>query len=134
MRKVLVKVKQLHPDAVLPPSGRGPLEIGAVEEVILAPGVPALVKTGLSIELAPGYSLKFAIQPELAFERGVSMLSAMCQEGGELKLFLLWGGHRPNAVDRNNNGRYRIDPGDCIAQMVVSRYEEVEWNREVASI
>jgi dUTP pyrophosphatase len=49
--------KRLHPDAVLPTyakPGDSGLDLHAVEDVVLLPGVPTLVRTGLAVELPEG--------------------------------------------------------------------------------
>jgi dUTP pyrophosphatase len=61
MRNVPVKIKRLHPDAVIPQyatPGAAGFDLVAVEDVIIAPGETAKVRTGLAFELPPGYELQ----------------------------------------------------------------------------
>jgi dUTP pyrophosphatase len=58
---VPVRVKKLHPDAVIPryarPGDAG-FDLVAVEDVLIAPGESASVRTGLAFELPPGYEIQ----------------------------------------------------------------------------
>ncbi|WP_348623039.1 dUTP diphosphatase [Paenibacillus peoriae] len=59
-----VKIKRLHPDAVIPQyatSGAAAFDLVAVEDVIIAPGETALVPLGFAIELPIG--LEMQIRP-----------------------------------------------------------------------
>jgi dUTP pyrophosphatase len=61
MTSVNVKVKRLHPDAVIPMyarEGDSGFDLVAVEDVIIEPGETALVKTGLAFEIPEGYELQ----------------------------------------------------------------------------
>jgi dUTP pyrophosphatase len=56
---VVLKIKKLHPDAITPRYAHGPdqdagMDLHSVEDVVLRPGVPTLVKTGLAFELPLG--------------------------------------------------------------------------------
>jgi dUTP pyrophosphatase len=61
MKSVPVKIKRLHPDAVIPRYAReldAGFDLVAVEDVIIAPGETAKVRTGLALALPPGYELQ----------------------------------------------------------------------------
>ena len=56
-----VKIKRLHPDAVIPKyahEGDAGFDLVAVEDVVIEPGETKLVRTGLAFELPPGYELQ----------------------------------------------------------------------------
>lgn len=56
-----VKVKRLHPDAVMPRKAHAAdagFDLVAVEDTIIEPGETALIKTGLALELPPGYEMQ----------------------------------------------------------------------------
>lgn len=69
-----LKIKRLHPDAVLPSyakDGDSGLDLHALEDVVLLPGVPTLVSTGIAVELPeprklflPNYLMKDQTKPE----------------------------------------------------------------------
>src|SRR5690625_768901 len=56
-----VKIKRLHPEAVLPKKaheGDAGFDLVAVEDVIVEPGETALVPTGIAVELPEGFELQ----------------------------------------------------------------------------
>ena len=121
-----MRIQRVHPAAVLPNYTHGPAEdagmdLRAVEDVTLAPGVPQLVPTGLKIELPSGYEAQVRPRSGLALKHAITMPNApgTIDPGyrGELRVILLNLGSEP----------YRIRAGDRIAQMIVARYEAVEW-------
>ncbi|MBM3786266.1 MAG: dUTP diphosphatase [Acidobacteria bacterium] len=120
-----LKVKKLHPDAIVPRYAHGPLEdagmdLCAVEDAVLEPNVPRTVATGLSIELPPGFEAQVRPRSGLALKHAVSIPNSpgTIDPGyrGELKVILINLGKAP----------YAIAKGDRIAQMIVARYEAVE--------
>ncbi len=121
-----IRIQRLRPDAELPYYAHGPdedagLDLRAVERVILEPGAPQTVGTGLSIELPPGYEAQIRPRSGLALKHAITLPNspATIDPGyrGEIRVILL------------NLGReaYEIHPGDRIAQMVIARYEAIEW-------
>jgi dUTP pyrophosphatase len=121
-----LRIKRLRPDAVLPHYAHGPdedagMDLRAVERTVLAPGVPHAVPTGLAIELPPGYEAQVRPRSGLALKHAITMPNspATIDPGyrGELRVILLNAGQSD----------YVIEPGDRIAQMIVARYEAIEW-------
>lgn len=121
-----VKIKRLRADAFLPAYAHGPeedagLDLRAAEPATLEPGAPALVSTGIAIELPPGYEAQVRPRSGLALRHAITLPNspATIDPGyrGEIRVILL------------NLGReaYRVERGDRIAQLVVARYEPVEW-------
>ena len=97
------------------------MDLRAVEDVILQPGAAQLVPTGLTIELPPGYEAQVRPRSGLALKHAITMPNApgTIDPGyrGEIRVILLNLGREP----------YTIHAGDRIAQMIVARYEAVEW-------
>jgi dUTP pyrophosphatase len=121
-----VKIKRLHPDAFLPEYAHGPdedagMDLKAVAAAELRPGEPALVFTGIAIELPPGFEAQVRPRSGLALKHSITLPNspATIDPGyrGEIRVILL------------NLGRqdYRIERGDRVAQLIVARYEPVEW-------
>jgi len=122
-----IKVKRLHPGAVLPKYAHGPAEdagmdLCAVEAVTLAPGIPQAVPTGLAIELPPGYEAQIRPRSGLALKAAITIPNAPATIDpgyrGEVRVILL------NLGQAN----YEIKAGDRIGQMIVARYESIEWS------
>ena len=121
-----ISIQRLHPNAVLPSYSHGPAEdagmdLHAVESVTLEPGVPRLVPTGLTIELPPGFEAQVRPRSGLALKHALTMPNApgTIDPGyrGEVRVILLNLGREP----------YIVHAGDRIAQMIIARYEAVEW-------
>jgi dUTP pyrophosphatase len=121
-----VKIKRLRPDAFLPAYAHGPeedagMDLRAAEDALLKPGEPALIPTGLAIELPPGSEAQVRPRSGLALKHAITLPNspATIDPGyrGEIRVILL------------NLGReeYRVERGDRIAQLVIARYEPVEW-------
>jgi dUTP pyrophosphatase len=121
-----IRVKRLSPHAQLPVYAHGPLEdagmdLHALEDAVLPPGVARLVPTGLSIELPPGYEAQLRPRSGLALKHAITLPNAPATIDpgyrGEVKVILLNLGREP----------YTVHAGDRIAQMVIARYEAIEW-------
>ena len=121
-----IRLKRLVPEAVLPHYAHGPLEdagldLRSVADVRLEPGIPQLVPTGLAIEVPPGYEAQIRPRSGLAQKHAITLPNSpeTIDPGyrGEVRVILL------------NLGRetYQVHAGDRIAQMVIARYEAIEW-------
>lgn len=121
-----VKIRRLHPDANLPRYAHGPaedagLDLCAVAAATLLPGVPALVPTGLAIELPAGYEAQIRPRSGLALRHAITLPNSPGTIDpayrGEIGVIMLNLGSAP----------YQVAKGDRIAQIVIARYEAVEW-------
>jgi dUTP pyrophosphatase len=121
-----LRIQKIHPAAELPVYAHGPAEdagmdLRAVEDVTLEPGVPRLVPTGLTVEIPSGYEAQVRPRSGLALKHAITMPNTpgTIDPGyrGEVRVILLNLGREP----------YTVHAGDRIAQMVVARYEAVEW-------
>jgi len=121
-----VQIQKLVPEAALPEYAHGPqedagMDLRSIEAVLLEPGVPIAVRTGLAIELPPGYEAQVRPRSGLALKHAVTLPNspATIDPGyrGEIRVILL------------NLGKsaYQIHAGDRIAQMIVAQYEAIEW-------
>ena len=127
-----IRLNRLVPEARLPEYAHGPAEdagmdLRAVADVLLEPGVPQLVPTGLAIEVPPGYEAQLRPRSGLALKHAITLPNAPATIDpgyrGEVRVILL------------NLGReaYQVHAGDRIAQMVITRYEAVEWEESSLS-
>ena len=93
----------------------------------MSPGTGCAVATGLSIELPPGFEAQVRPRSGMALKYGVTVANAPGTIDpayrGEIKVILINHGREP----------YIIEPGDRIAQMVVARYEAIEWQESELS-
>ena len=91
------------------------------EPVTLKPGQRKLIPTGLSIELPVGYEAQIRARSGLAIKKGIGLVNGIgtidSDYRGEIKVILInWG-----------EEDFVIENGDRIAQMVIAKYERVEW-------
>ncbi len=90
--------------------------------ITLAPLERTLVKTGLFIELPMGYEAQIRPRSGLAYKKGISIPNAPgtidCDYRGEIGVILV----------NLSNESVVIEPGERVAQMVIAKYEKIEWN------
>jgi len=125
LAKVRVALRRLVPDLPLPSyahPGDAGADLMAAREVELAPGERALVPTGVAIALPPGYVGLVHPRSGLAARLGVTVLNApgTVDAGyrGEIMVIL---------VNHDRTNSVKIARGDRIAQLVIQRVEEAEF-------
>ena len=86
---------------------------------MLEPGIAQAVPTGIAIELQPGYEAQVRPRSGLALKHSLTVNFGTIDPGyrGEIRVVMFNFGHV----------EYTIKPGDRIAQLVLARYEAVEW-------
>jgi len=95
----------------------------AVEEAVeIGPGERAMIPTGLAIALPAGFEAQVRPRSGLAAKHGVTVLNTPgtidADYRGEIKVILINHGTEPFTIER----------GMRIAQMVIARYEHIDWN------
>ena len=97
------------------------LRANITEPIVLKPLQRCLVPTGLSIALPEGYEAQVRPRSGLALKKGITVLNSPgtidADYRGEIGVILV------NLSDTE----FVIEDGERIAQMVVARYEQVEW-------
>ena len=76
---VKIGFQKVHPDAKLPTyahDGDAGMDVCAVEDVLLKPGVPTLVSTGLIADIPPGYEIQVRPRSGLALKQGITVWNA----------------------------------------------------------
>jgi dUTP diphosphatase len=91
------------------------------EPLVINPMNTCLVPTNIKIELPPGFEAQIRPRSGLAFRDKITLPNSPgtidSDYRGEIKVIMLNLGTQPFAVGR----------GDRIAQMIISRYERVNW-------
>ena len=99
------------------------LKANLTEPVTLQPLQRTLVPTGLYIALPAGYEAQVRPRSGLAAKHGITVLNTPgtidADYRGEIKVILV------NLSDTP----FEIVPGERIAQMVIARHEQVEWEQ-----
>lgn len=92
------------------------------EDLELDSGDRALIPTGLAIALPAGYEAQIRPRSGLAIKNGITVLNSPgtidADYRGEIKVVLVNHGQEPVTIQR----------GMRIAQMVITKYEQVEWD------
>ena len=90
----MFKVQLLHPDAKVPTVAHPGTDIGfdlySIEDVLLPPGVPVRVRTGIAVEGPPGWGFILGDRSSMAM-RGVTYAGGRIDAGyrGELLICLI---------------------------------------------
>ena len=123
-----MKVKIKSDSGILPfyeTDGSAGMDLRAFieEPVTLKPGQRMLIPTGLYIELPVGYEAQLRARSGLAIKKGIGLVNGIgtidSDYRGEIKVILInWG-----------EEDFVIENGDRIAQMVIARYERIEWEQ-----
>ncbi|MBN1118152.1 MAG: dUTP diphosphatase [Bacteroidales bacterium] len=93
------------------------------ESIVLKPLERALVPTGLFIELPVGYEAQVRPRSGLAFKKGITVLNTPgtidADYRGEVGVIL---------INLSNND-FEIKDGERIAQMILSKHEQINWEK-----
>ena len=118
-----LRVKRLDPRAALPAYARpgdAGMDLRALEALEIPPGEARLVRTGLAVEIPPGFEGQVRPRSGLALRHAVTVLNTpgTVDAGyrGEVGVILINHGRLPFAVAA----------GDRIAQLVLARFETAE--------
>lgn len=92
-------------------------------DITLMPGERALIPTGIFIELPQGYEAQIRARSGLAVKHGISLVNGIgtidSDYRGEIRVSMINLGNEP----------FIIKNGDRVAQMVIAKYETVEWDQ-----
>ena len=121
------KIKIINTSGQEMPSYATPLSSGmdvraAVnDDVVINPGERMLIPTGLRVALPEGYELQMRPRSGLALKKGITLLNSPgtidADYRGEIGVILINHSCEP----------FTVRHGDRIAQMVLARYEQIEW-------
>ena len=122
-----MKVKIVNHSRFALPEYQTPLSAGLdiraniKDSVTLMPLERAMIPTGLFVELPEGYEMQIRPRSGLAAKHGVTVLNSPgtidADYRGEIKVILV----------NLSNTPFTIEAGERIAQMIVARYEQIEW-------
>ena len=125
MTDLVIPIRRLDPDLPLPAyahPGDAGADLVAAQDVELAPGTRAAVRTGVALAIPDGYVGLVHPRSGLAARHGVGLVNApgTIDAGyrGELKVIL---------VNHDRHETVRLKRFDRVAQLVVQRVEQVVW-------
>jgi len=89
--------------------------------IVLKPLERTIVKTGIHIELPVGYEAQVRPRSGLSLKKGITVLNSPgtidADYRGEVMVILI----------NLSTEDFKIDDGERIAQMVISKHEQAEW-------
>ncbi len=119
--KIVNKSQYSTPEYATLKSAGMDLKANITEPIVLGSLERAMVPTGLFISLPDGTEAQVRPRSGLAAKHGLSVLNAPgtidADYRGEIKVILVNLSKEP----------FTINPGERIAQLVVAKYERVEW-------
>jgi len=119
-------VRRLDPTLPLPGyarEGDAGLDLQAAEAATLEPGARALVPTGLAIAIPAGYAAFVLPRSGLALRHGLTCLNTpgLVDAGYRDEIRVLLSNH-------DSAEPFKVSRGDRVAQLVIQRFEAVEWH------
>lgn len=136
MTNTHVKIKRLHPDAIIPQYARpgdAGFDLVAVEDVIIEPGETKIVPTGLAFELPAGYELQVRPRSGISLKTKLRVQLGTVDAGyrGEVGV-IVDNISRKNKqfrwrLDSGKEGSYRVRKGDRIAQGIIAPVQQAQF-------
>lgn len=119
-----IPIRLLHADAKIPTQARewdAGYDLCCLDRIALYPGERALIKTGISVAIPQGYYGRILPRSGLAIQSGIDVLAGVIDAGyrGEIGVVLL---------NTDKHGTWEVEPGTKIAQLVIQRCENVQFN------
>ena len=119
--KIVNKSRFALPEYQTPLSEGIDIRANLDESVTLRPLERAMIPTGLFVELPEGCEMQIRPRSGLAAKHGITVLNSPgtidADYRGEIKVILV----------NLSNEPFTIEAGERIAQMIVARYEQIEW-------
>ena len=119
--KIVNNSRHALPEYQTPLSAGLDIRANLDESVTLRPLERAMIPTGLFVELPEGYEMQIRPRSGLAAKHGITVLNSPgtidADYRGEIKVILV----------NLSNEPFTIESGERIAQMIVARYEQIEW-------
>jgi len=121
-----IKIKKLDESAQTPQQSKqwdAGYDLYSIESGHLLPKQRALIRTGISIAIPPGYYGRIAPRSGLAVKSGIDVLAGVIDSTyrGEVKVALI------NLCDGDAECVYSYKVGDRIAQLIIEKCHDVEW-------
>jgi len=123
---VNVQVLKIRETAMLPEyhtTGAAAADVHACldEPMILQPMERKMIPTGIALAIPSGYEVQLRARSGLSIKHGITMVNGVgtidSDYRGEVGVLMINLGQEP----------FTVEPGMRIAQMVLSKYEQIEW-------
>jgi dUTP pyrophosphatase len=119
---VKIKIKRLKPDGRIPTRAKSSdagYDLYSTVDLPITPTARELVSTGIAIEIPKGYYGRIAPRSGLAVKAGVDILAGVVDSGyrNEVKVVMI----------NLGQGLVSINKGDRIAQLIIEKCHDAEW-------
>lgn len=111
-----VKIKRLHPDAILPvyaTAGAACFDLHALGDGVVLPGRSAIFDVGFSVEVPPGYVMKVYSRSGHGFKHGIRLGNGTGIVDSDYR------GELMVALRNDSDERFIVRKGDRIAQAMI---------------
>ncbi len=121
-----VNIKKLRPGAILPQyhtedSAGVDLAAAIDEPITLKPLERKLIPTGLAIEVPKGYEAQVRARSGLSLKHGITAANGVGTVDADFR------GELCAILVNLSNEDFTIEPGMRVAQMILKKYETIEW-------
>ena len=123
MHLEIVKIKDsaMLPDYQTAGSAGADIHACLDEPIVMKPMERRMIPTGLKMAIPEGFEVQIRARSGLSFKHGITMVNGVgtidADYRGEIGVLLINLGQEP----------FTIEPGMRIAQMVLARYEQIDW-------
>lgn len=122
-----VKIQKIRPNAILPDyqtdcSAGMDLHACIDEPLILKPLERKIIPTGFSIELPFGYEAQIRARSGMSIKFGITMVNGVGTIDADYR------GEVGALVINLGDEEFTVEPDMRIAQMIITKYEKIEWN------
>ena len=119
-----IKIKKVFPEAQVPTRANDKdagYDLYSTESLPLTPHTRQAICTGICVEIPKGYYGRIAPRSGLALKAGLDVLGGVIDSGyrNEIKVILI----------NFREGLVSIEEGDRIAQLIIEKCEDVEWEQ-----
>ncbi len=123
--KVINRSKNQLPAYETPQSAGLDVRADITDSTTIKPLGRAIIPTGLYVELPEGYEMQVRPRSGMAAKYGITVLNSPgtidADYRGEIKIILA----------NMSNEEYTLEPNERIAQLVIAKYEQLEWCESV---
>lgn len=117
-----IRIKRLKPDGRVPTRAKSSdagYDLYSTADMLITPTARELVPTGIAIEIPEGYYGRIAPRSGLAVKAGVDILAGVVDSGyrNEVKVVMI----------NLGQGLVSITKGDRVAQLIIEKCHDAEW-------
>ena len=124
-----VKIKKLRNDIELPQyhtvdSAGVDLAAAIDEPIVLKPLDRKLIPTGIALEIPKDYEIQIRARSGMSLKHGITAANGVGTVDADFR------GEICAILINLSNKDFTIEPGMRVAQMVLSKYEKIEWDEK----